>query len=440
MFALGTKIAGGQWVAICFQVCGIVVTQYQPGGGTVFPVSTYLILVFQTTLSAVSSVYNSQLAKSSDGSLHVMNMTLYASGAAINFVLHILVRIMHRSEPGFFTGYGNFGAVMVIVSNVFIGLAMTAVYRYADALIKCFATAISTATLLYLSPLLFEVNFSFLIVPGTFIVFLATWLYMDQTPKKPQGIAPPPEMKPAEVEGRQHKTFVHRIIHSLSPYGPFRKAGLGTTTSICFVVIGFVTYYRTHMIPTQADKVAQPIVPVANFTAPAMPVIESPFKDVAAFIRLNHDLPKRIETLNEGYGPFFHSIHYSMPSENHLANETNLQRDYLVDSFLPYPSMIEYLKLLLADSSYDEVKGVLFYHFDAWIAPLGFADMDFNNLWVLDNPDAPGYICQTEMKRLTGWMWFQPPYEWQNKAKEASSIVDKWFDSYKVNPEEYCAG
>jgi hypothetical protein len=436
MFAVGTKIAGGQWIAICFQVCGIVVTQYQPGGGTIFPISTYIILFFQTTLSAVSSVYNSQLAKSSDGSLHVMNMTLYACGACINLVLHILVRIMHRSEPGFFTGYDNFGAVMVIISNVFIGLAMTAVYRYADALIKCFATAISTAILLYLSPLLFNVNFSFLIVPGTFVVFLATWLYMDQSPKKPSGTAPP-EMKAAEVEG-QRKSFVHRLIYSLSPYGPFRKAGLGTTTSICFIVIGFVTYYRTHMIPTKGDTLIEPAVPVANFTAPPIAVVESPMKNVAAFIRINHNLPKRIETLTEGYAPFFHSLHFSMPEELHRVNETNLDRDYIADSFVPYPPMVDYLKLVLENPEYDELEGVLFYHFDSWISPLGFGNMDFNNLWVLDNQDAPPFICQTEMKRLKDWMWYQQG--WHEKAKQASSIVAKWYDGYKLDPEEYCAG
>lgn len=79
-------------------------------------------------MSAVSSVYNQMLCKN-EGSLHAMNMTLYSSGAAINFILHIMIRILNPDEPGFFTGYGNIGAIMVIVSNVFIGLAMTAVYK-----------------------------------------------------------------------------------------------------------------------------------------------------------------------------------------------------------------------------------------------------------------------------------------------------------------------
>ena len=88
-----------------------------------------MILLFQTTLSALAGVYNQKLCKSSEGSLHVMNMILYSSGAVINLVLHVIVRFMNPAEPGFFTGYAHAGAIMVVVSNVFIGLAMTAVYK-----------------------------------------------------------------------------------------------------------------------------------------------------------------------------------------------------------------------------------------------------------------------------------------------------------------------
>lgn len=49
----------------------------------------------------------------------------------------------------------------------------------ADAVIKCFATAVSTAILLYIAPILFNVDFSALVLPGTCVVFLATWLYME---------------------------------------------------------------------------------------------------------------------------------------------------------------------------------------------------------------------------------------------------------------------
>jgi hypothetical protein len=54
----------------------------------------------------------------------------------------------------------------------------------ADAIIKCFATAVATGILLYVSPILFGTKLGFLVVPGTVVVFIASWLYMDNPPPK----------------------------------------------------------------------------------------------------------------------------------------------------------------------------------------------------------------------------------------------------------------
>ena len=162
-----------------------MVTQYHPETGVSYPLSTYALLVFQTSLSASAGVYNQSLCKRGTASLHGDNQVLYASGATINLVVHIFMKILKADEPSFFSGYNSVGAIMVVFSNVFIGLAITAVYKYADALIKCFATAVSTGILLYLSPILFGAEMSFLILPGTVVVFISTWLYMEATPLKP---------------------------------------------------------------------------------------------------------------------------------------------------------------------------------------------------------------------------------------------------------------
>ncbi len=108
---------------------GLVVTQYHPESGSSYPLSTYSILLFQTLLSAVSGVYNQKLCQTNKASVNVNNMALYAPGAAINIVCYVAIRLFRPDEPGFFSGYNSIGALMVIVSNVFLGLAMTAVYK-----------------------------------------------------------------------------------------------------------------------------------------------------------------------------------------------------------------------------------------------------------------------------------------------------------------------
>ena len=106
-----------------------MVTQYHPGTGAAYPLTTYLLLMTQTFISASSGVYNQQLCKSHDASLHADNQILYASGACINLVIHVILRIVKPDEPGLFSGYNNWGAIMVVLANVFIGLAITAVYK-----------------------------------------------------------------------------------------------------------------------------------------------------------------------------------------------------------------------------------------------------------------------------------------------------------------------
>jgi hypothetical protein len=106
-----------------------VVTQYHPGTGASYPFSTYFLLIGQTFLGAVAGVYNQSLCKKENASLHGDNMVLYAAGAVVNLMIHITMKMVKTDEPNFFAGYGSWGAIMVILSNVFIGLAITAVYK-----------------------------------------------------------------------------------------------------------------------------------------------------------------------------------------------------------------------------------------------------------------------------------------------------------------------
>ena len=137
----------------------------------------------------------------------------------------------------------------------------------ADALIKCFATAISTAILLYLSPLYFDVDFSFLVIPGTVIVFLATYLYMFSAPPKPAAPAQP-VLKEVE-QPISNPSFIRRIYGAFSPKGPFRAVGLATTTTIAFVVLSALTAYRIQLNHETANAPAvipDPVSAVSNST------------------------------------------------------------------------------------------------------------------------------------------------------------------------------
>jgi hypothetical protein len=327
-------------------------------------------------------------------------------------------------------------------------------------LIKCFATAISTAILLYLSPLYFDVNFSFLVIPGTVIVFLATYLYMFSTPPKP--VAPPsgPELKePSPPIEEQH--FAKRIYYAFSPKGPFRAIGLAGTTTFAFVVLAILTAYRVQLNQTTGSGTPTiPDVPQAeisnstltNTTEPtdlgqilvepliipaAQTVFESPFKNVMASIRINHDLPERITTLREGYEPFFHTVHISMPHGDEDPQHTNYTRDFWNNGEKPYPPVAETVQFLIDDENSTEIEGILWYHFDSWIEPLSFTDMDFEKIWVLDASD-PQFWCMTDPKMMDWWSWIS--WGKQDAVRDAGRVIKERYPQYTFNPEEFCSG
>lgn len=428
LFALGTRIVKLQWIAIIIQICGLMVTQYRPDTGSSYPLSTYTLLIFQTFLSASAGVYNQSLCKRGTASLHGDNQSLYASGAAINLVIHIIMKMLKSDEPFFFTGYNSIGAIMVVLSNVFIGLAITAVYKYADAIIKCFATAVSTGILLYLSPILFGAEMSFLVLPGTLVVFISTWLYMEAAPPKPS---------PNSISEQAPPTMLSQVSEKVSAKHWNRKITTGLSTFLTIVIIVFLSLGNAHMPDKSASKATELEL---NST---VATLESPFKNSMAFIRINANRPERIPTVM-GYEPFFREIHISMPHLTPNKHQLNITHDSFEQTFTAYKALGDTMKLILdapANESASKLDGIFFFHFDVWFDPMAFAHENFENIWLPDM-EGPRYLCMTEKTRdkvMGDWFWFE-----RNAQYPASDAVrevhDRFPNDFNIKGDEFCAG
>ena len=103
-------------------------------------------------------------------------------------------------------------------------------------------------------------------------------------------------------------------------------------------------------------------------------------KTTAAFIRFNNPLPERLGVMSL-YEPYFASLTFSMP---HFGNENSSLFQPCEFSMEAYICLARALKYL---PSY--VTGVLYFHFDLWILPTRFTEMDFSKIWYL-NPGLPG--------------------------------------------------
>lgn len=193
---LGRSINHFQWCAICLQVFGLVVVQYDScRSTTLLPPFVYGILFCAVAITSITSVWNENILKTNSASLHVQNMVLYAFGTGLNFMAFLCTHLVVESNittaattnsnsnsnsswanVGFFEGY-TLGAVGVVFANSIIGIVVTAVYKYADAIIKTFGSATATCILLFINFAFFNNTPTLVALMGCGVVFIASYIY-----------------------------------------------------------------------------------------------------------------------------------------------------------------------------------------------------------------------------------------------------------------------
>lgn len=173
------RLSGARWAAVVLQMAGLIVAQYDACTGRAhLATRVYALLVVSLLNSSVANVWNEHVVKQfQHASLATKNIYLYMFGAALN--LGIFQQQRRRGgAPEFWEGYGWAGAG-VVVSNAFMGLAINAVYKYADAVVKNIATTSTTVVLLVLSGAVFDGRADVTVFLGASVVVLSTYLYFS---------------------------------------------------------------------------------------------------------------------------------------------------------------------------------------------------------------------------------------------------------------------
>ncbi|ORC90278.1 UDP-galactose transporter [Trypanosoma theileri] len=149
-FVSDRHISKVRWFAIIMQCLGLLVTQVNFCTGTtaITPMG-YILTAANLASSCLAGVYNEKIIKTQASSLNAQNAILYSFGIILNTILHFVappVLLGMTEKPDFFEGYKP-STFFVIISNGSVGLVISAVYRYADVLIKTFGIAGSTSLL-----------------------------------------------------------------------------------------------------------------------------------------------------------------------------------------------------------------------------------------------------------------------------------------------------
>ena len=167
-----------QWSAILLQVIGLIIVQYDACRKLpILEFHLYIVLLIYCSISSTCTVWNEHLLKTYSVSLYVQNLVLYFFGFIINLSLFVFSsdHIQDYSK-GFFEGYSMI-VVGIIFCNSILGLCITVVYKYADAITKTFSSACATAALLFLNWGLFNQTTSLTAGLGATVIFISSYIY-----------------------------------------------------------------------------------------------------------------------------------------------------------------------------------------------------------------------------------------------------------------------
>jgi len=179
---LGRKLHRIQWSSLLLQFAGIVVVQYDPiKGAPILSGRTYVCIFISIFITALTTVRNEYLVKNYKIDLNVQNFVLYAGGALMNLFAFFFLPNPNSTHAniGLFEGYDSWAARGVVLSNAVIGIAITLVYKYADALVKMIATDCTTMILMIFSTTFLGTRSTLLTWFGVGIVFVAIQQYGD---------------------------------------------------------------------------------------------------------------------------------------------------------------------------------------------------------------------------------------------------------------------
>eukprot|EP00747_Dinoflagellata_sp_TGD_P185906 gnl/TRDRNA2_/TRDRNA2_42693_c0_seq1.p1 gnl/TRDRNA2_/TRDRNA2_42693_c0~~gnl/TRDRNA2_/TRDRNA2_42693_c0_seq1.p1 ORF type:complete len:459 (+),score=79.24 gnl/TRDRNA2_/TRDRNA2_42693_c0_seq1:98-1474(+) len=185
----GKSFSKDQWKAMMLQGCGMVIVQYDPcKKGMMLRPLAYICMITSATVTAICAARNEYLVKNYKIGLNVQNLVLYAGGTVMNVMAFFFLPNPNSKDSvpkGFFEGFDDPLALGVVFANAMIGLAITAVYKYADAIVKCIAADITAVLLLILSTFFFGLKSSITMWCGVGVVVFAVHLYVEASQAPP---------------------------------------------------------------------------------------------------------------------------------------------------------------------------------------------------------------------------------------------------------------
>jgi len=174
-----------QWVSIFLLAIGIALVQFPTGDSGSKGVENAFLdkllglfsVLTACILSGGAGVYFEKILKKSKVTLWARNVQLSLYSIIPGYLIGVLVLDGDTlREKGFFGGYTRW-TVLAILLQAFGGILVAIVVKYADNILKGFATSISIILSCAISYFAFDFNITLIFMIGCSVVMYATYLY-----------------------------------------------------------------------------------------------------------------------------------------------------------------------------------------------------------------------------------------------------------------------
>lgn len=178
-----------QWVALVILFVGVAIVQMQPenSGGSKSvateqsPVKGFVAVLISCFMSGFAGVYFEKILKGTRQSVWLRNIQLGALGIVIGIITMYANDGAKVQEKGFFNGY-DMVVWFVVGLQSFGGLLVAVVVKYADNILKGFATSAAIVVSCVASMYFFDFQLSLQFTVGAALVMLAVYMYSKFVP------------------------------------------------------------------------------------------------------------------------------------------------------------------------------------------------------------------------------------------------------------------
>ncbi|XP_060070966.1 UDP-galactose translocator-like [Ylistrum balloti] len=182
-----------QWVSLVVLFIGVAIVQTQPDntakstgttGSTAVeqnPTLGLIAVIISCLMSGFAGVYFEKILKGTKQSVWVRNVQLGSLGVVIGLIAMYLKDGEKVAEKGFFFGY-DYVVFIVIFIQAFGGLLVAVVVKYADNILKGFATSAAIIMSCLLSMYFFDFHVSTPFALGASLVMISIYMYSKFVP------------------------------------------------------------------------------------------------------------------------------------------------------------------------------------------------------------------------------------------------------------------